>query len=79
MNGFAIIEQKDLFLEKLSNGEIEEDWIVFIKSSQEIWTHGTFFGSAASNNNHIVITKEQYDQLLENDLLDDNVFYYIPE
>lgn len=79
MNGFAIIESKDSFLIKLANGEISSESIVFIKDSQEIWTHGTFFGAASGINNHVVVTQEQYNSLLENNLLDDNMFYYISE
>lgn len=79
MNGFAIIESKDSFLIKLANGDISPEMLVFIEDSREIWTHGTFFGAASGINNHVVITQDQYDALLENNLLDDNMFYYISE
>jgi hypothetical protein len=75
MNGFAIIEEKSSFLQKLYNGEIPEDWIVFVKDTQEIWTHGVFFGP----NKHLVLTNEEYNRLSENNELDDDVFYYISE
>lgn len=79
MNGFAIIESKDSFLIKLADGDISPEMLVFIEDSREIWTHGTFFGAASGTNNHVVITQDQYNALLENNLLDDNMFYYISE
>lgn len=42
---FAIIDSKSRFEEKLNNGEIESTLVVFIKDTQEIWTHGLYFGT----------------------------------
>lgn len=33
---FAVIENKNEFINKLNNGEIDQSWIVFIKDTHEI-------------------------------------------
>lgn len=40
----------------LNNNEIEETLIVFIKDTQQIWTHGLYFGNTGG---------EGFDQLLK--------------
>ena len=42
---FAIIDSKDRFESMLNNNEIEETLVVFIKDTQQIWTHGLYFGN----------------------------------
>lgn len=42
---FAIIDSRSRFEEMLSNNEIEETFVVFIKDTQQIWTHGLYFGN----------------------------------
>lgn len=43
---FAIIETKSEFENKVST--IPETWVVFIKDTQQIWTHGLYFGATNS-------------------------------
>ena len=42
---FAIIDSKSRFEEMLNNNEIEDTLVVFIKDTQQIWTHGLYFGN----------------------------------
>lgn len=72
---FAVIENKNEFINKLNNGEIDQSWIVFIKDTHEIWAQNTYFGV----NNHKVVSSEEYSQLSIDGLIDDNTFYYISE
>ena len=44
---FAIIDSKSRFEEMLNNNEIEETLMVFIKDTQQIWTHGLYFGNTS--------------------------------
>lgn len=44
---FAIIDSKSRFEEMLNNGDIEETLVVFIKDTQQIWTHGLYFGNTS--------------------------------
>lgn len=44
---FAIIDSKSRFEEILNNGNIEETLVVFIKDTQQIWTHGLYFGNTS--------------------------------
>jgi hypothetical protein len=44
---FAIIDSKDRFESMLNNNEIEETLVVFIKDTQQIWTHGLYFGNTS--------------------------------
>ena len=44
---FAIIDSKSRFEEMLNNGNIEETLVVFIKDTQQIWTHGLYFGNTS--------------------------------
>lgn len=51
--GFAIIDSKSRFEERLANGEIDENWVVFIEDSREIWTHNLYFGVTDLNTSDI--------------------------
>lgn len=42
---FAIIDSRSRFEEMLNNNKIVETMIVFIKDTQQIWTHGLYFGA----------------------------------
>lgn len=42
---FAIIDSRSRFEEMLNNNEIEGTLVVFIKDTQQIWTHGLYFGN----------------------------------
>lgn len=44
---FAIIDSRSRFEEMLNNNEIENTWVVFIKDTQQIWTHGLYFGNTS--------------------------------
>ena len=44
---FAIIDSKSRFEEMLNNNEIEDTLVVFIKDTQQIWTHGLYFGNTS--------------------------------
>ena len=44
---FAIIDSKSRFEEMLDNNEIEDTLVVFIKDTQQIWTHGLYFGNTS--------------------------------
>ena len=43
---FAIVETQSEFEKKVST--IPETWVVFIKDTQQIWTHGLYFGATSS-------------------------------
>ena len=43
---FAIVETQSEFENKVST--IPETWVVFIKDTQQIWTHGLYFGATNS-------------------------------
>lgn len=43
LNNFIYAKQKSLFEEKLNNGEVLNEAIVFIEDTKEIWNHGTYF------------------------------------
>ena len=54
------VDTKTIFSNKLSNGEILNNSIVFIKDTGEIWTHGKYFGlSSASLNNYVTLNTDQ--------------------
>lgn len=46
LNNFIYSKQKSLFEEKLNNGEVLDEAIVFIEDTKEIWNHGTYFGTS---------------------------------
>lgn len=50
---FNIIDEKNVFEEKLSEGVITNEQISFIKDSKEIYTHGQYF----SGEDYIIIKK----------------------
>lgn len=74
---FAIIDSQSRFNEMLNNGEIEDTMVVFIKDTQQIWTHGLYFGN--TSNNYEVLTQDEYDSKLAAGTISDNIFYYIIE
>lgn len=43
LENFIYAKQKSLFEEKLNNGEVLDEAIVFIEDTKEIWNHGTYF------------------------------------
>lgn len=47
LNNFIYAKQKSLFEEKLNNGEVLDEAIVFIEDTREIWNHGTYFDGNA--------------------------------
>lgn len=69
---FATIDNKSQFEEKLLRNEINNDFIVFIKETKEIWALGDYYSKS-----HIVLTQEEYDQLESKGKIYNNVFYYI--
>ena len=42
---FGIIDFKSRFEEMLKDGNIPDTMVVFIKDTQQIWTHGLYFGA----------------------------------
>lgn len=69
---FATIDNKSQFEEKLLRNEIDNNFIVFIKETKEIWALGDYYSKS-----HIVLTQEEYDQLESEGKIYNNVFYYI--
>ena len=47
LENFIYAKQKSLFEEKLNNGEVLDEAIVFIEDTKEIWNHGTYFDGNA--------------------------------
>lgn len=47
LENFIYAKQKSLFEEKLNNGEVLDEAIVFIEDTREIWNHGTYFDGNA--------------------------------
>lgn len=43
LNNFIYAKEKSLFEEKLNNGEVLDEAIVFIEDTKEIWNHETYF------------------------------------
>lgn len=50
LENFIFSEGKAEFLEELSADNISEDAIVFIAETQEIYTHGVYFGGGSGGN-----------------------------
>lgn len=50
----AIIDSRSRFEEKLNNNEIKDTSIVFIKDTQQIWTHGLYFGNTDGDFNSVI-------------------------
>lgn len=48
LNNFIYAKKKSLFEEKLNNGEVLNEAIVFIEDTKEIWNRGTYFGGGSS-------------------------------
>lgn len=57
------------FDNRLANGDIKETSIVFIKDTQEIWTHGEFYDGSSPNLNDYV-TNEIFNEEIANIKLD---------
>lgn len=49
LHNFIYVPIKELFLEKLAEGEVLNEAIVFIEDTNEIWTHGEYFCTPMSN------------------------------
>lgn len=61
------VDTKTIFSNKLSNGEISNSSIVFIKDTGEIWTHGKYFGlSSTSLDGYVTLDTEQNISGLKN-------------
>lgn len=61
------VDTKTIFSNKLSNGEISNSSIVFIKDTGEIWTHGKYFGlSSISLDGYVTLDTEQNISGLKN-------------
>lgn len=69
---FATIDSKSQFEEKLQNNEINNNFVVFIKETKEIWAQGDYYSKS-----HIVLTQAEYNELESQGKIYDNVFYYI--
>ena len=69
---FAIIDSKSQFESKLADNEIDNNFIVFIKDTNEIWAQGDYYSKS-----HIVLSQKEYNDRLANGQIYDNVFYYI--
>lgn len=69
---FAIINTRSQFEDKLQMNEIDNNFIVFIKDTNEIWAQGDYYSKS-----HIVLSQEEYNDRLANGQIYDNVFYYI--
>lgn len=69
---FAIIDSKSQFESKLADDEIDNNFIVFIKDTNEIWAQGDYYSKS-----HVVLSQEEYNDRLANGQIYDNVFYYI--
>lgn len=54
---FAIIDSRSRFEEMLNNNEIEDTLVVFIKDTQQIWTHGLYFGNTEGGDFSDVINR----------------------
>lgn len=52
---FAIIETQAEFENRVST--IPETWVVFIKDTQQIWTHGLYFGATNSGDFDKLLSK----------------------
>ncbi len=48
LENFIYAKEKSLFEEKLNNGEVLDEAIVFIEDTREIWNHGTYFDGSIS-------------------------------
>ena len=53
LENFIYAKQKSLFEEKLNNGEVLDEAIVFIEDTKEIWNHGTYFDGSTFDPSNI--------------------------
>ena len=67
LENFIYAKQKSLFEEKLNNGEVLDEAIVFIEDTKEIWNHGTYFatGKSAEEIENIVASSETIQAVME--------------
>ena len=67
LENFIYAKQKSLFEEKLNNGEVLDEAIVFIEDTKEIWNHGTYFatGKSAEEIENIVASSETVQDIME--------------
>ena len=67
LENFIYAKQKSLFEEKLNNGEVLDEAIVFIEDTREIWNHGTYFatGKSAEEIENIVASSETVQDIME--------------
>ena len=67
LENFIYAKQKSLFEEKLNNGEVLDEAIVFIEDTKEIWNHGTYFatGKSAEEIENIVASSETVQAVIE--------------
>ena len=67
LENFIYAKQKSLFEEKLNNGEVLDEAIVFIEDTKEIWNHGTYFatGRSVEEIENIVASSETVQAVIE--------------
>lgn len=53
LENFIYAKEKALFEEKLNNGEVLDEAIVFIEDTKEIWNHGTYFDGSTFDSSNI--------------------------
>lgn len=53
LENFIYAKEKALFEEKLNNGEVLDEAIVFIEDTKEIWNHGTYFDGSTFDPSNI--------------------------
>lgn len=53
LENFIYAKEKSLFEEKLNNGEVLDEAIVFIEDTKEIWNHGTYFDGSTFDSSNI--------------------------
>lgn len=53
LENFIYAKEKSLFEEKLNNGEVLDEAIVFIEDTKEIWNHGTYFDGSTFDPSNI--------------------------
>lgn len=68
LNNFIFAKQKSLFEEKLNNGEVLDEAIVFIEDTKEIWNHGTYFGGLIVYDLSSIILNEDGDLILNGNI-----------
>lgn len=69
---FIHCPEKSQFTEQLESGNVSDDSIAFIKDTEEIYTHGTYYGGKSINTNGtitavVAMTQSEYDALTTKD------------